>query len=151
IVGLTAIAGLFTYLRGRWAGLAAERIARRLRDRLHDHLHHLPCRYFDTADTGDLVQRCTSDVETFRMFLSTQLVEIGRGGDDGAATSAHARDRLADDAGLGGARSGDRRLLLLLLQGSAELVPGCGRGGSRHDEHAAGEPERNPSGAGVRA
>jgi len=78
IVGLTAIAGLFTYLRGRWAGLAAERIARRLRDRLHDHLHHLPCRYFDTADTGDLVQRCTSDVETFRMFLSTQLVEIGR-------------------------------------------------------------------------
>lgn len=78
IVLLTAIAGLFTYLRGRWAGLAAERIARRLRDRLHDHLHHLPCRYYDTADTGDLVQRCTSDVETFRLFLSTQLVEIGR-------------------------------------------------------------------------
>ncbi|MEZ4652836.1 MAG: ABC transporter ATP-binding protein [Candidatus Eisenbacteria bacterium] len=78
VLVLTGFGALFTYLRGRWSGLAAEQIARRLRDRLHDHLHHLPCRFYDSADTGDLVQRCTSDVETFRVFLSTQLVEIGR-------------------------------------------------------------------------
>ena len=30
------------------------------------------------ANTGDLIQRCTSDVETIRSFLATQAVEIGR-------------------------------------------------------------------------
>ncbi len=78
IVVLTAIAGGFAYLRGRWSAMASESIARRVRDRLHDHLAHLPAAYHDRAETGDLVQRCTSDVETFRQFLATQIVEIGR-------------------------------------------------------------------------
>jgi ATP-binding cassette, subfamily B, bacterial len=75
---LTAVAGIFTYLRGRWSAMASEEIACRVRDRLYDHLQHLPCSYHDTAETGDLVQRCTSDVETLRRFLATQVVEIGR-------------------------------------------------------------------------
>lgn len=78
IILLTSFSGIFTYLRGRWSASASESIARRLRDRLYDHIQRLPCTYHDKADTGDLVQRCTSDVETFRLFLSTQVVEIGR-------------------------------------------------------------------------
>ncbi len=78
VVGLTAVAGVFTYLRGRLAADASESIARRVRDRVYDHLHHLPCAYFDGVKKGDLIQRCTSDVETLRVFLSTQVVEIGR-------------------------------------------------------------------------
>ena len=78
MVILTAIAGFFTYLRGRWSATASEEIVRKLRDRLYDQLQHLPCRFHDRAETGDLVQRCTSDVETFRRFLATQIVEIGR-------------------------------------------------------------------------
>jgi len=78
IFGLTAFAGLFTYLRGRWAAEATERIIRGLRDRLYDQLQHLPCSYYDRAETGDLIQRCTSDVETVRQFLLNQVVEIGR-------------------------------------------------------------------------
>ncbi|MEM7262972.1 MAG: ABC transporter ATP-binding protein [Planctomycetota bacterium] len=76
--GLAAIAGWFTYLRGRWAAIATEEITRDVRDRLFDHLQHLPASYHDRADTGDLVQRCTSDVETLRQFLVSQVVEIGR-------------------------------------------------------------------------
>ena len=34
--------------------------------------------YHDQADTGDLVQRCSSDVETVRVFLASQVVEIAR-------------------------------------------------------------------------
>ncbi len=75
---LTAVAGLFTWLRGRWSAVASEEIARKVRDRLCDHLQHLPCAYHDRAETGDLVQRCTSDVETLRQFLAAQVVEIGR-------------------------------------------------------------------------
>lgn len=78
IAVFTTLAGVFTYLRGRWSAQAAENIAVRVRDELYDHLQHLPCSYHDQAETGDLVQRCTSDVETLRLFLSTQIVEIGR-------------------------------------------------------------------------
>ena len=78
IVLVTAIGGFFLYLRGRWAAIASESIIRRLRDRLYSHLHHLPVSFHDSADTGDLVQRCSSDVETIRVFLSSDIVEIGR-------------------------------------------------------------------------
>jgi len=30
------------------------------------------------AKTGDLIQRCTSDLETIRRFLAIQFVEVGR-------------------------------------------------------------------------
>lgn len=78
MLGLTTAAGVFTYLRGRLSAQATETIVRRLRDRVYDHLQRLPCRYFDGAETGDLVQRCTSDVETVRNFLANHVVEIGR-------------------------------------------------------------------------
>lgn len=78
IVALTGLAGIFAYVRGRLSAQATEDIIVRLRDRVYDHLQRLPCSYFDKAETGDLIQRCTSDVETVRTFLSNQVVEIGR-------------------------------------------------------------------------
>jgi ATP-binding cassette subfamily B protein len=70
-------AGVFSYLKGWQASLASDGIARRLKNNLYDHLNHLPARHHDKSDTGDLVQRCTSDVETTRVFLSTQVMDIG--------------------------------------------------------------------------
>ena len=78
VVVVTTLSGLFMYLKGRWAGIASEAVARDLRNGLYDHIQHLRCDYHDTADTGDLLQRCTSDVETFRAFLAVQGTEIGR-------------------------------------------------------------------------
>jgi len=77
MVALTIVAGAFTFLKGRNASLASDGIARELKNRLYNHLNHLPARFHDKAETGDLVQRCTSDVETIRLFLSVQIVEIG--------------------------------------------------------------------------
>lgn len=73
---LTMIAGGFSYLKGRFAAEASDGIARRLKDRLYDHLQRLPARYHDRAETGDLIQRCTSDVETLRLALAAQVVDI---------------------------------------------------------------------------
>jgi len=78
LVGFYALHGFFTYLRGKWAAEASEGIVRRLRHRLYEHLERLPASYYDGADTGDLVQRCSSDVETVRVFLAAQVVEIAR-------------------------------------------------------------------------
>ena len=75
---LTVLGGLCLYARGRLAALASETIVRRLREELYRRMHHLQARYYDTADTGDLVQRASSDVETLRVFLATDVVEIGR-------------------------------------------------------------------------
>ncbi len=74
----TAVGGVFLYTRGRLAALASENIARQLRERLYARLHHLQAQFYDTADTGDLVQRCSSDVETLRVFLVSDVIEIGR-------------------------------------------------------------------------
>jgi len=77
LVALTAAAGACGWLRGRLAAEAAEELARDVRQRLHDHLQALPQAWHDRADSGDVVQRCTSDVETVRTFLAEQVVEIG--------------------------------------------------------------------------
>jgi ATP-binding cassette subfamily B protein len=79
IVILTIANGLFLYFKGKWSAKAAESIARNTRENLYDHLQRLPYDYHVKAETGDLIQRCSSDVETIRRFLAVQFVEIGRG------------------------------------------------------------------------
>jgi len=78
IVLLTIGAGICLYIRGRLIAVGSEGMIRALRDRVFHHLEHLPAEYHDRTDTGDLVQRCTSDVETVRVFLAGQIVEISR-------------------------------------------------------------------------
>ncbi len=77
MVALATLGGIGSYLKGRYTSLASDGIARKLKDDLYDHLNHLPARHLDRIDTGDLVQRCSSDVETVRQFLAVQVMEIG--------------------------------------------------------------------------
>jgi ATP-binding cassette subfamily B protein len=74
----TAVGGGFLFTRGRCAAVASEAIVRGMREELYRHLHHLRATFYDDADTGDLVQRCSSDVETVRVFLVSDVVDIGR-------------------------------------------------------------------------
>lgn len=78
IVILTTANGIFLYLKGKWSAVASESVAKNIRERLYNHLQHLHYDYHVKAETGDLIQRCTSDVETIRRFLAVQFVEIGR-------------------------------------------------------------------------
>ncbi len=75
---VSAVGGVFQFLRGRWMAQASESIAKNMRDRLYSHLQTLSYDYHVKTATGELIQRCTSDVETIRRFLSTQLVEMFR-------------------------------------------------------------------------
>ena len=78
LVLLTAGNGLFAFLRRREVAFVAEGVACELRDTLYRHLSAVPCDYHKHANTGDLVQRCTSDVDTVRRFISQQFMEIVR-------------------------------------------------------------------------
>ena len=74
----TVLNGIFTYLRRRSTAFAAEGMAKTLRDALYGHINAVPYDYHKHVSTGDLVQRCTSDVETVRKFLSVQMMDILR-------------------------------------------------------------------------
>lgn len=78
LLAITIVNGVFQFVKGRWSAAASESIAKQLRDDLYDHIQRLPYDSHVKAETGDLIQRCTSDVETVRRFLSVQLVELGR-------------------------------------------------------------------------
>lgn len=79
MIALVAIgAGTFVHLRQRFAARAAQNLAAGLRTRIYDHVQRLPCRSLERLESGDLLQRCTSDVDTVVLFLSEQVMMIGR-------------------------------------------------------------------------
>ena len=77
-LAFAALQGVFTYLSGRLASKSAEGTVERLRNFLFDHIQHLPFAYHAETDTGELVQRCTSDVDALRRFYNDQAIGIGR-------------------------------------------------------------------------
>ncbi|MDG1898458.1 MAG: ABC transporter ATP-binding protein [Phycisphaerales bacterium] len=75
---IAALAGIATYGRQRWSAVASQNTGKRIRDRLQNHVQRIEMNRFDELDSGDLLQRCTSDIDTTQNFLSMQAVEIGR-------------------------------------------------------------------------
>ncbi|MCX8130245.1 MAG: ABC transporter ATP-binding protein/permease [Clostridia bacterium] len=78
IVLLTALHGFFLFLKGRLAAMSSENSGKMLREKLYNHIMHLPYDFHVKNHAGDLIQRCTSDVETVQNFISSQFVEIGQ-------------------------------------------------------------------------
>lgn len=77
-VGLAATQAFFTFQSRKLAAQTAEGITRRLRNYLYDHIQRLPFTYHDKMQTGDLLQRATSDVDAIRRFFADQAIESGR-------------------------------------------------------------------------
>ncbi len=78
LILIAAVIGILSYLKGKSAAQVSENISESLRNDLFKHLLDLPYSYFNKINTGDIIQRCTSDVDNIRMFFSNQLVEIVR-------------------------------------------------------------------------
>ncbi|WP_420630842.1 ABC transporter ATP-binding protein [Candidatus Leptofilum sp.] len=77
-IGLAVLQGLFTFAGGRLAARTSEKAVLRIRDFLYDHIQRLTFTYHDNMQTGELLQRSTSDVDTVRRLFSEQTVGIGR-------------------------------------------------------------------------
>lgn len=75
---LTVFRGGFSFLSGTLAAQTAEGIALRLKDFAFDHLQHLSFLYHDKMQTGELIQRVTSDIDALRRFFAEQAIGIGR-------------------------------------------------------------------------
>ena len=76
IVIISAIGGLFVFLKTVFANIATERIAKNLRDDIYTHLEFINYKYISKTSPGDIIQRSTSDIETIKRLLSLQFVEI---------------------------------------------------------------------------
>lgn len=57
---------------------ASETLVKTMRDQLFSHIQRLPFSWHMKNRTGDIIQRCTSDIETTKNFLSEQLTSVFR-------------------------------------------------------------------------
>ena len=76
VILITILRGIFLYLKNTMSSKSAENIAENIKNQLYDHIQKLPYEYHVSAETGELIQRCTSDVDTIRRFLAIQLMEV---------------------------------------------------------------------------
>jgi ATP-binding cassette, subfamily B, bacterial len=66
----------FRFVELALKGSLYERLARKLRLRLYSHVQSLPYSYHNNADSGDLIQRCTTDVESTSNFLVNRMLDV---------------------------------------------------------------------------
>ncbi len=78
VVASSALAGVFNYFNRFGTAKGTEKFIKRLRDTLFSHIQRLPFSWHTENQTGDIIQRCTYDVETAQRFISMQLVEVVR-------------------------------------------------------------------------
>jgi len=77
-LGLAAMEGGFSYLRGVWSARTSEGVTLRLRNYLFDHIQRLPFAFHNYVKAGELISRATSDVDALRRFYADQALGIGR-------------------------------------------------------------------------
>ena len=56
----------------------SETLVKTMRDTLFSHIERLPFQWHMQNHTGDIIQRCTSDIETTRNFISEQMTSLIR-------------------------------------------------------------------------
>ena len=78
VVAMALLSAAARYGRALLNSMAAERLVERMRNLLFDHIVHLPFSWHVQNRTGDILQRCTSDVDTVKRFVSEQTVDFFR-------------------------------------------------------------------------
>lgn len=76
VAGVALIRGICRYIAEASSVRASETLVKNMRDDLFSHILRLPYSWHGANATGDIIQRCTSDVETVKVFLSDQLSQL---------------------------------------------------------------------------
>lgn len=78
VAAVAAVGAVSRYLMMLFNSAGSEKFVKRMRDQLYSHILRLPYRWHSENHTGDIIQRCTSDVETIKIFVSEQLTSLVR-------------------------------------------------------------------------
>ncbi|MDD2259293.1 MAG: ABC transporter ATP-binding protein [Bacilli bacterium] len=76
LLAFQAFRGAIMFVNGYVKGRLSEEISFDMRTKMYNHIQDLPYSYHNNSDTGDLIQRCTSDIDTIKLFLSAQLPQL---------------------------------------------------------------------------
>ena len=75
-VSLLKVAAIYGFRVSNARG--GETLVKNMRDTLYRHIERLPFQWHMQNHTGDIIQRCTSDIDTTRNFISEQLTPLIR-------------------------------------------------------------------------
>ena len=78
VLAVSAVSLLCRYLFQLTNAVGAETLVETMRNLLFSHIQRLPFAWHMAHQTGDIIQRCTSDVDMVKRFLSEQLTGIFR-------------------------------------------------------------------------
>lgn len=78
VIGIALLNGFSIFLYRTYTAKAGESFAKNMRDLLFLHVQRLPMKWHSVNQTGDIIQRCTADVEVIRNFVVTQVLEVFR-------------------------------------------------------------------------
>lgn len=78
VITVSLCSAAVTFLFRLFNSIGAEKLVKNIRDRLFAQIESLPFSWYSENKTGDIIQRCTSDVETIKVFLSEQLTALIR-------------------------------------------------------------------------
>ena len=78
VIGFALLEGVFRISYKMSNAIGSETLVENIRNSLYKHIIRLPFEWHGQNATGDIIQRCTSDVETIKSFLSEQLVTLFR-------------------------------------------------------------------------
>lgn len=78
IIVVAFFAAIFRYLQRILNTKASETLVEHMRNMLYEKIQSLPFSWHMKNKTGDIIQRCTSDVDMVKNFLSEQLISIIR-------------------------------------------------------------------------
>ena len=77
-VVFSVLSGICNYFYKVYMAKASDGTIKNLRDKLYNHISRLPFSWHMKNPTGDIIQRCTSDMEVVKSFLGIQLLEFIR-------------------------------------------------------------------------
>ena len=75
---LGLLSAIMRYCVNIYSSKAGETLVKTSRDLLYHHIQHLPWKWHMQNPTGDIIQRCTSDVERIKTFFEEQFVSVFR-------------------------------------------------------------------------
>lgn len=78
ILAVSVLSGVCSYISTMGVAKSSENFVKALRDELFGHIQRLPFAWHSQNQTGEIIQRCTSDVDVIRNFVSNQLLEVFR-------------------------------------------------------------------------
>ena len=76
LVLVNVVVGLCIFFRGKLNSEISQQMSQDIRNDLYNNIQLWPYSTLSRSKAGDLIQRCTSDVEVVRQFFSGQLAEV---------------------------------------------------------------------------